>query len=145
MIGVSNKLAAKIIRPFAQSSKFSKSFSRLFKTNYQISSPITTIRQSIKPAIFSSPFHLNLNRSFAVSTENLESLGDSITSAVVVSWAKEPGDAIKEDDVIAVVETDKVTMDIKAKKNGVFVEGLVASGGEIAVGAPLYKFDSTGF
>jgi len=44
----------------------------------------------------------------AVSVENLESLGDSITSAVLVSWQKEPGDAIKEDDVIAIVETDKV-------------------------------------
>jgi pyruvate/2-oxoglutarate dehydrogenase complex dihydrolipoamide acyltransferase (E2) component len=39
----------------------------------------------------------------------LESLGDSITSAVLLSWAKEIGDSIKEDDVIAIVETDKVS------------------------------------
>eukprot|EP01036_Dinobryon_divergens_P026476 gene26476-35135_t len=76
-----------------------------------------------------------------IITENLESLGDSITSAVLVSWAKEPGDAVKEDDVISIVETDKVTMDIRAKKNGVFVEGLVAAQSEIAVGSPLYKLD----
>jgi len=38
----------------------------------------------------------------------LESLGDSISTAVVLSWNKAPGDAVKEDDVIAVVETDKV-------------------------------------
>ena len=63
-----------------------------------------------------------------VVTENLESLGDSITTAVVVSWNKEPGDSVKEDDVIAVVETDKVTMDIRAKQSGVFVEALVPSG-----------------
>jgi pyruvate/2-oxoglutarate dehydrogenase complex dihydrolipoamide acyltransferase (E2) component len=44
----------------------------------------------------------------AVAVENLESLGDSITSAVLLSWSKEPGDSVKEDDVIAVVETDKV-------------------------------------
>jgi hypothetical protein len=44
----------------------------------------------------------------AVETEPLESLGDSITSAVLLSWNKKPGDAIAEDDVIAVVETDKV-------------------------------------
>jgi pyruvate/2-oxoglutarate dehydrogenase complex dihydrolipoamide acyltransferase (E2) component len=44
----------------------------------------------------------------AVETESLESLGDSITSAVLLSWNKKPGDAIAEDDVIAVVETDKV-------------------------------------
>jgi pyruvate/2-oxoglutarate dehydrogenase complex dihydrolipoamide acyltransferase (E2) component len=76
-----------------------------------------------------------------IITENLESLGDSITSAVVVSWAKEPGDSVKEDDVISIVETDKVTMDIRAKKNGVFVEGLVAAQSEITVGSPLYKID----
>jgi len=35
-------------------------------------------------------------------------LGDSITTAVLLSWAKEVGDSVKEDDVIAVVETDKV-------------------------------------
>ena len=76
-----------------------------------------------------------------IITENLESLGDSITSAVLVSWAKEPGDAVKEDDVISIVETDKVTMDIRAKKNGVFVEGLVPAQSEVAVGSPLYKLD----
>ena len=44
----------------------------------------------------------------AVAVENLESLGDSITTAVLLSWSKEPGDSVKEDDVIAVLETDKV-------------------------------------
>lgn len=48
-------------------------------------------------------------RSFAVITEPLEPLGDSITTAVLLQWSKVPGEAIKEDDVIAVVETDKVT------------------------------------
>ena len=43
-----------------------------------------------------------------VISEPLESLGDSITSAVLLSWNKQPGDSVKEDEVIAVVETDKV-------------------------------------
>ena len=50
----------------------------------------------------------------------LDSLGDSISSAVLVSWEKNEGDQVQEDDVIAVVETDKVTMDIKAKQAVVF-------------------------
>jgi len=82
-------------------------------------------------------------RMFSAVTENLESLGDSITSAVLLSWNKKAGDAIAEDDVIAVVETDKVTMDIRAKKSGMFVEGLVEANGEISVGAPLYKMDTS--
>ena len=82
-------------------------------------------------------------RAFSVSTEQLESLGDSITTAVLVSWNKEAGDAIFEDDVIAVVETDKVTMDIRAKKNGVMTEQMVEIDAEIEVGADLYKMDTS--
>jgi len=47
-------------------------------------------------------------RQMSVISEPLESLGDSITTAVLLSWSKEPGDSVKEDDVVAVVETDKV-------------------------------------
>jgi 2-oxoglutarate dehydrogenase E2 component (dihydrolipoamide succinyltransferase) len=93
------------------------------------------------PRTSGSPFAFR--REFSVITEQLDSLGDSITTAVIVSWAKEPGDAIKEDDVIAVVETDKVTMDIRAKKSGVFVEGLAKAASEITVGAPLYRMDTS--
>ena len=46
--------------------------------------------------------------SLSTITEPLESLGDSITTAVLLSWSKEIGDSVKEDDVIAIVETDKV-------------------------------------
>ncbi len=41
-------------------------------------------------------------------TETLDSLGDSITTAVLLSWTKEPGDAVAENEPIASVETDKV-------------------------------------
>ena len=106
-----------------------------------ISSSSTSKNATPLNSSFSFYFNNIQKRTFAVTTENLESLGDSITSAVLVSWSKERGDSIKEDDVIAIVETDKVTMDIKSKKNGVFIEGLVAAGAEIIVGAPLYKCD----
>jgi hypothetical protein len=85
---------------------------------------------------------------FIVEVEPLESLGDSISTAVVLSWSKNPGDAVQESDVIAVVETDKVwftfsrllslinalgqvTMDIRAKRGGVFVEALVPAKAEV--------------
>ena len=51
-----------------------------------------------------------------MEVEQLESLGDSITTAVLLNWTKEAGEGVAEDDVIGVVETDKVTMDIRAKK-----------------------------
>jgi 2-oxoglutarate dehydrogenase E2 component (dihydrolipoamide succinyltransferase) len=79
----------------------------------------------------------------SIVTEPLESLGDSITTAVLLSWSKEPGDPIKEDDVIAIVETDKVTMDIRAKQSGTFLEALCEDGAEISVGVALYKMDTS--
>jgi len=83
-------------------------------------------------------------RPLAVVTVPLESMGESITSAVVVKWTKGPGDGVKVDDVIAVVETDKVTVDIRAKVGGTFVEKLCTEGAEVAVGGPLYKLDDSG-
>jgi 2-oxoglutarate dehydrogenase E2 component (dihydrolipoamide succinyltransferase) len=67
----------------------------------------------------------------ALTVIPLESLGDSISSAVLVSWEKNEGDQVNEDDVIAVVETDKVTMDIRAKQTGVFSGGFCAEGDEV--------------
>jgi 2-oxoglutarate dehydrogenase E2 component (dihydrolipoamide succinyltransferase) len=61
---------------------------------------------------------------------------------VLVSWNKQPGELVNEDDVIAVVETDKVTLDIRAQKTGKFVAALHPAGSEVNVGAPLYKIDT---
>ena len=44
--------------------------------------------------------------------------------------------------MVAVVETDKVTMDIRAKQRGLFLAGFVEAGAEVAVGADLYQLDT---
>lgn len=40
----------------------------------------------------------------------------------IVEWTAAVGQAVKEGDVVALVETDKVTVDIKAKSDGVIVQ-----------------------
>ena len=55
-------------------------------------------------------------------TIQLPGLGDSITEGTIVEWAVSVGQAVKEGDVVAMVETDKVTVDIKATMNGVVVQ-----------------------
>lgn len=67
-----------------------------------------------------------------VISEPLDSLGDSISTGVVISWSKQPGDVVKEDDVVAIIETDKVSMDIRAKRSGVFVAGAAPAGSEVS-------------
>jgi biotin carboxyl carrier protein len=55
-------------------------------------------------------------------TVKLPGLGDSITEGTIVEWTAKVGQAVKEGDVVAMVETDKVTVDIKAEIDGVLVQ-----------------------
>lgn len=51
-------------------------------------------------------------------------LGESITEGSVASWAKKIGDRVEVDDVVVVIETDKVTVDVKATRSGVLMKQL---------------------
>lgn len=46
------------------------------------------------------------------------SMGDSIVEGTIANVLKGPGEAVKEDEVIAQIETDKVTVDIRAPTSG---------------------------
>lgn len=54
------------------------------------------------------------------------SMGDSITEGTLVSLEKAVGDAVIQDDVIAVIETDKVNVDVRAPYTGVLTAVLAA-------------------
>jgi 2-oxoglutarate dehydrogenase E2 component (dihydrolipoamide succinyltransferase) len=45
-------------------------------------------------------------------------VGESITEVLVVEWLKKPGDAIQRDEPVAVIETDKATLEIPAPQAG---------------------------
>jgi 2-oxoglutarate dehydrogenase E2 component (dihydrolipoamide succinyltransferase) len=65
------------------------------------------------------------------------SLGESITEATVGKWFKQPGDAIKADEPLVELETDKVTLEVNAPASGVLSEIAVQTGETVAVGALL--------
>lgn len=52
-------------------------------------------------------------------------LGDSISEGSISALLKQAGDKVQENDVIAQIETDKVTIDIKAPKDGTVLGLLV--------------------
>jgi len=52
------------------------------------------------------------------------------------------GKAVKEGDVVALVETDKVTVDIKAETDGVITSHYCAVDETVEVGSDLYKIDT---
>ncbi|SIT04681.1 pyruvate dehydrogenase E2 component (dihydrolipoamide acetyltransferase)/2-oxoglutarate dehydrogenase E2 component (dihydrolipoamide succinyltransferase) [Roseivivax lentus] len=67
----------------------------------------------------------------------MPALGMAQDSGHIVAWHKGPGDAVKADDVLFEVETDKATMDVEAGHDG-FVAALLAEAGEDApVGEPI--------
>ncbi|MDQ6958575.1 MAG: dihydrolipoyllysine-residue succinyltransferase, partial [Mariprofundaceae bacterium] len=50
------------------------------------------------------------------------SLGESESEATLVAWQKQQGDDVAEDDVLAEIESDKITMEITSFSNGVLKE-----------------------
>jgi 2-oxoglutarate dehydrogenase E2 component (dihydrolipoamide succinyltransferase) len=64
-------------------------------------------------------------------------LGETVAEGVVTKWYKNVGDAVKADEALFDVETDKVSTEIPAQANGVLAEILVEAGTTVKVGARL--------
>jgi pyruvate dehydrogenase E2 component (dihydrolipoamide acetyltransferase) len=64
-------------------------------------------------------------------------LGETVSEGTIAVWHKQPGDAVRPDEPLFVVETDKVTMDIPAPAAGVLVEIVVPAGQTVGVGTRL--------
>lgn len=64
-------------------------------------------------------------------------LGESVSSATIAKWLKKEGDAVKIDEPIVELETDKVTMEVNAASAGVLSKIIVAEGETVDVGALL--------
>ena len=71
-------------------------------------------------------------------------MGDSITEGTIQEILKFPGEFVKVDEVIAVVETDKVSVDINAASDGIIEKYFADVGETIEVGSKLYVYDPEG-
>ena len=68
-------------------------------------------------------------------------LGESVTEATVAQWLKKEGEAVKADEPIVELETDKVTLEVNAPADGVISKIKVAAGENVAVGAILGELE----
>jgi 2-oxoglutarate dehydrogenase E2 component (dihydrolipoamide succinyltransferase) len=64
-------------------------------------------------------------------------LGESITEAVIGKFQKKVGDAVAADEAIAVLETDKVTIDVQAPVAGVIESLAFGEGAKVKIGDVL--------
>ncbi len=71
-------------------------------------------------------------------------LGESVTEATVARWAKKPGDAVKRDEVLVELETDKVSLEVAAAEDGVLSEIDVAEGETVTPGQRLGRLGPIG-
>ena len=61
-----------------------------------------------------------------------------------ITFDKKVGDSVTEDEIVAKIETDKTTIEIKAPRSGVIEELLVADGATITANLPIIKLRAGG-
>lgn len=68
-------------------------------------------------------------------------VGESITEAIIGSWAKNSGDYVKMNDVLMLLETDKASVEVVAEKDGVL--NITSAAGEtVKIGATVATIDT---
>jgi 2-oxoglutarate dehydrogenase E2 component (dihydrolipoamide succinyltransferase) len=73
-----------------------------------------------------------------MSTEvKVPTLGESITEATLGQWLKKPGEAVKLDEPIASLETDKVAIEVASPVAGILTDQLVKEGDTVNVDAVI--------
>ena len=71
-------------------------------------------------------------------------MGETMETGRIAVWLKKPGDSFERGETILEIETDKVTVEMPALDSGRLTEILAPEGAEIAVGAPLGRYDAAG-
>ena len=69
-------------------------------------------------------------------------LPESVAEATLVNWHKKPGDAVKRDENLIDVETDKVVLELPAPADGVLVELVKPDGSTVTSNEVIAVIDS---
>lgn len=81
----------------------------------------------------------------AIIEQTIEDFGgESITEGTIMEWRKQVGDFAAKGDILAVIETDKVTIEVKAEVSGTIKEILAAADETVEKGAKLVKIQEGG-
>lgn len=71
-------------------------------------------------------------------------MGDSISEGTVQEFVKNTGDFVEADEIVAIVETDKVSVDIRSPKAGVIKQWFAEEEDTVEVGAKFFEIDTDG-
>lgn len=82
-----------------------------------------------------------LSRLFATIVVKTPTMADSITEGILGSWEKKPGDIVRQDEVVAHIETDKINLPVNSPNSGILEAHLANVGDKVVVGSDLFKLD----
>ncbi len=68
---------------------------------------------------------------------------ESVTDGTIISWRKNKGDLVTEDEIIAEIETDKVVFEVPAPDSGIIKEIIEAEGEIVASNQPIANIDNS--
>ena len=74
---------------------------------------------------------------------NVPELSESVSEAVLLEWQKNPGDAVREGEVIVSVETDKIVLEVYAPCGGALKAVHKKAGDSVVAGELLAEIDET--
>ncbi|KAG7924515.1 hypothetical protein KL925_005318 [Ogataea polymorpha] len=107
------------------------------------------LKTTIRPTPIASNLTLrsqNLRTSMLFARHNSQvvkvpEMAESITEGTLASFAKEVGDYVKQDELIATIETDKIDVEVNAPISGKVTELLVNVDDTVEVGQDLLKIE----
>lgn len=71
-------------------------------------------------------------------------LSESVVEATVADWLKNEGDPVEAGEVVVVLETDKVSLEVTADENGTLAKITRQAGEDVAAGEVLGEIDANG-
>ena len=71
-------------------------------------------------------------------------LSESVVEATVAEWRKKVGEAVQTGDVLVVLDTDKVSLEVTAEQDGVLAEILAPEGSDVPALAVLGHLNASG-
>lgn len=78
----------------------------------------------------------------ALTDVAVPTMGESVAEGTLSTFLKAVGDAVKKDETIAEIETDKVALEVPASADGVVAELLVSEGDSVTPGAVIARISA---
>ncbi|MFT4195657.1 biotin/lipoyl-containing protein, partial [Ottowia sp.] len=78
----------------------------------------------------------------AIVEVKVPQLSESVAEATLLQWKKKAGEAVKADEILIEVETDKVVLEVPAPAAGVLAEIVEADGATVVADQLLARIDT---